>query len=321
MRFFSWLKRKSDSVDYNDAASVASALRYLYTADSFKIPDVLKRISNPNVRDEFGNTPFLIMTRQRLCSQLEDTFFGDRVHHLIPDLLSIGMDLNARNDHGKTALMYAIYNASFFNREKRTVHELLKYNVDPFVKDVWGRTALDYAARYQSDAFRDILNLMQTLRPGREVPLPDETDQKLWRQWDKSCDAYWDVDLKADRHEIADAARRLYADYGRMVWHLCGQKQQKSRQTFSSVSARWADMLPRLKKLTAVQIPYCPLTFDDLLPTFQKCACADWQVTKRDLESRETCVIENAARVPTAVSCLGTHKNTVPVFPIQKERE
>ena len=59
-------------------------------------------------------------------------------------LLLGGADINARTpDTGKTALFFAVR----YNSNPEIVTALLNYGADPHIKDIFDRTAFDYADR------------------------------------------------------------------------------------------------------------------------------------------------------------------------------
>ncbi|XP_060062449.1 ankyrin repeat domain-containing protein 34A-like [Ylistrum balloti] len=72
---------------------------------------------------------------------------------LVRILLDGGVDVNVRDDMGRTALMSACirhgsYKLESWNREERILTLLLEKGADPVAKDKHGRTALTYAIQY-----------------------------------------------------------------------------------------------------------------------------------------------------------------------------
>ena len=87
---------------------------------------------NVNLTDEQGRTPLMLAA----------TYHPSPL--VLYFLLLGGADINARMpDTGKTALFFAVQH----NSNPEVVSALLKYGADQDIKDVFGRTAYDYAAR------------------------------------------------------------------------------------------------------------------------------------------------------------------------------
>lgn len=316
MGFFDFFKKKE--IDYTNFQDVFLHLLNLYNRDSDRISDVLQKI-DPNMRDEFGNT-LLIRMMMKSRYYYESDYFSDRIHYPIPELVSTGVDVNAQNDQGKTAPMYAMRMASVNGAYLTFLQELLKCNIDPFIKDIYGRTILDYAVRYVPSEYRNIITLMNMLRPAQPIPKIDETDQKLWRQFDKSILAYdRAIYNEKDEETKAQAYTQANVDWLYMIWHIALKQQQQINKEFSSVHERWSDLEPCLKKLSAFGERERLLKSEDLMPFFKKIACKQWHVVPDQLADNS-----NNEKESTSIVSACQITNQKPPYSLtqkQKERE
>jgi hypothetical protein len=107
-----------DSTELYDAA---------YEGDAERVRELLKKGANPNVRDEYGETPLHIAAR-------------DGHVDVVELLLEHGADPNAQDKSGETPLHWAA-----FNGYVDVVRLLLEHGADPTVKNKDGITPLDVA--------------------------------------------------------------------------------------------------------------------------------------------------------------------------------
>ena len=102
------------------------------TTDPHAVEIMVANRENVNVTDERGRTPLMLAAMYHPSPLV--------LHFLILG----GADINARTpDTGKTALFFAVR----YNSNPEIITALLNYGADPHIKDVFGRTAFDYADR------------------------------------------------------------------------------------------------------------------------------------------------------------------------------
>jgi O-glycosyl hydrolase len=77
----------------------------------------------------------------------------------ITALLNAGADVNARDINGRTGLMWAamVGSYNFFTQDPTMLKTLLKGGANPFLKDNFGKTALDYANAGGYERLADVL--------------------------------------------------------------------------------------------------------------------------------------------------------------------
>ncbi len=86
-----------------------------------------------NWRSTTGNTPLIIAAGERNNGKMVELLCSSK-----------GVDINARNMHGATALLVA----SYYNHVD-SVEALIKCKADKTIPDMWGRTPLSYAEQYE----------------------------------------------------------------------------------------------------------------------------------------------------------------------------
>ena len=121
----------------------------------YAIESLIIKGGNVNEVDENGRTVLMLAA----------------MHHpseLIPYLLiQGGADINARTpDTGKTALFFAVQ----YNPNPEIIPALLNYGADQNIKDVFGRTAYDYANRNPKLKNSPVLWLFQKHQDTAEEP-------------------------------------------------------------------------------------------------------------------------------------------------------
>ena len=75
---------------------------------------------------------------------------GHANHRVLQAMLDKGVDINAQNDVGMTALMYAT-----LDRDVATVQLLLAHHANVTLKDDLGNTALTFVKRGSSPSYKD----------------------------------------------------------------------------------------------------------------------------------------------------------------------
>jgi hypothetical protein len=113
-----------DDVDAQDSSGWTALMYAAASSHSEPVQLLLKAGANPNHKSFAGDTPLM---SSAISGQFDEDLFRARA------------EVNARNDHGVTALMILAARA-----EADEVKETLKAGADAFTKDAKGRSALDY---------------------------------------------------------------------------------------------------------------------------------------------------------------------------------
>jgi uncharacterized protein len=129
----------TNGVDINDHD--ADGLTALIMASAKSRLSILKELlvlgANPNVRDDDGKTALMYAVGES----------NDRIDICL-NLIQAGTNINAQDNYGKTALMEAANIGSL-----SSVKLLIKMNADINIKDMEGKSALNYALLHSQDNY------------------------------------------------------------------------------------------------------------------------------------------------------------------------
>lgn len=120
-----WIDQQKNRLD-NEQTLIKAA----HNRDLEKVKDLISKGVNPNVKDRFGNTPLLEVTRRKALSE--------NASQIISLLLNAGADVNAQNSLGVTALFLASKHGLIFAVEK-----LIEKGANPNIHTASNMTPLD----------------------------------------------------------------------------------------------------------------------------------------------------------------------------------
>lgn len=119
------------AVEWNDFTPLIKAVTKESTSP-YAIESLILNDGDVNAVDDQGRSVLM----------LASMYHPDPLVHYL--LIQGGAEVNARmRDNGKTALFFAVQ----YNPNPKVVSLLLNYGADQNIKDVFGRTAYDYAER------------------------------------------------------------------------------------------------------------------------------------------------------------------------------
>ena len=82
----------------------------------------------------------------------------------VPTLLNHGADVNARDAHGRTALMYLVNFSPDDPNIQNILSALLARGIDVNAKDADGKTAVDLAKEHKHERFAEQLGILRESR-------------------------------------------------------------------------------------------------------------------------------------------------------------
>jgi ankyrin repeat protein len=140
---------KSIGTPLFDALSICSQTLEPKLLDPVKISSVKQQVKKesctPKIKDEItlmlieNGANVLLVDDDHITTLMMASMYR-RSDKVLTLLIDKGVDINARNSYGKTALMYAV-----INNDCRSVKRLTSFGADTSIKDNEGKTALDIA--------------------------------------------------------------------------------------------------------------------------------------------------------------------------------
>jgi hypothetical protein len=139
-------------------------------ADAWHVELLLRNGADPAAENAAGQTPLMYLAASCETVPVSSLSLMPSLEPALLHLVSAGVDLDARDHHGRTALMHATRGSG------RRVRDLLAAGADPYRVDARGRTARDIAhvGPYSPDNAYIVAMLEQAMAAGGWSGVPPE---------------------------------------------------------------------------------------------------------------------------------------------------